>query len=37
MLTSENPDVIVAFEGGAGTADMIRQGRKAGVDVYEVE
>ena len=37
MLTSENPDVIIAFKGGVGTADMIRQGRKAGVDVYEVK
>ena len=37
MLTSESPHVIVAFPGGNGTADMIRQGKKAGVPVYEVK
>lgn len=37
MLTSENPNVIIAFKGGNGTADMIRQAKKAGVDVYEVK
>lgn len=37
MLTSGNPDVIIAFEGGRGTADMIQQGKKAGVTVYEVK
>lgn len=37
MLTSEQPDVIIAFEGGDGTADMIRIGKKAGVPVYEVK
>lgn len=37
MLTEGNPHVIIAFEGGRGTADMIRQGKKAGVPVYEVK
>jgi hypothetical protein len=37
MLTNESPHVIIAFEGGNGTADMIRQGKKAGVPVYEVK
>ena len=37
MLTNETPHVIIAFEGGNGTADMIRQGKKAGVPVYEVK
>lgn len=37
MLTSEQPHVIIAFKGGNGTADMIRQAKKAGVDVYEVK
>jgi hypothetical protein len=37
MLTDGQPHVIVAFEGGNGTADMIRQGKKAGVPVYEVK
>ncbi|MDA7915275.1 DUF2493 domain-containing protein [bacterium] len=36
MLTDGQPHVIVAFPGGNGTADMIRQGKKAGVPVYEV-
>ena len=37
MLTDGQPHVIIAFEGGKGTADMIRQGKKAGVPVYEVK
>jgi hypothetical protein len=37
MLTESQPHVIIAFEGGKGTADMIRQGKKAGVPVYEVK
>jgi hypothetical protein len=37
MLTSESPHVIIAFKGGNGTADMIQQGKKAGVPVYEVK
>jgi hypothetical protein len=37
MLTESQPHVIIAFEGGNGTADMIRQGKKAGVPVYEVK
>jgi hypothetical protein len=37
MLTDGQPHVIIAFKGGHGTADMIRQGKKAGVPVYEVK
>lgn len=37
MFTSEQPDVIIAFKGGNGTADMIRIGKEAGVPVYEVK
>ena len=37
MLTNESPNVIIAFKGGNGTADMIQQGKKAGVPVYEVK
>ena len=37
MLTDGQPHVIIAFKGGKGTADMIRQGKKAGVPVYEVK
>ena len=35
MLRMERPDLVVAFPGGAGTADMVRQARAAGVEVYE--
>lgn len=35
MLCS-GADMVVAFPGGRGTADMVRQARKAGVPVYEV-
>jgi len=31
------PDIVVAFPGGDGTADMVRQARAAGVEVKEVE
>lgn len=30
------PDVVVAFPGGKGTADMVSRARKAGVKVLEV-
>lgn len=30
------PDLVVAFPGGRGTADMVRQARKAGVEVLEI-
>lgn len=31
------PDLVVAFPGGRGTANMVRQAREAGVKVIEVE
>ncbi len=34
MLLLE-PDLVVAFPGGDGTADMIKQTRSKGIDVYE--
>jgi len=37
MLDEGKPDVVVAFPGGIGTADMIRRAKKAGVEVLEVE
>lgn len=37
MFTSEQPDVIIAFKGGDGTAHMARIGKEAGVPVYEVK
>lgn len=30
------PDLVVAFPGGRGTADMVRQAKAAGVEVREV-
>lgn len=36
MLTEGKPDLVVAFPGGRGTADMVRRARKAGVKVLEV-
>ena len=36
MLELGQPDLVAAFSGGAGTADMVRRARKAGVEVVEV-
>src|SRR5580698_3375593 len=36
MLDSENPDLVVAFRGGDGTADMVRRAKAANVKVIEV-
>lgn len=33
MLDEGKPDLVVAFEGGIGTANMVRQAREAGVEV----
>lgn len=37
MLDEAKPDLVVAFPGGAGTADMVRRARQAGVEVVEVK
>lgn len=37
MLYGCNPQLVVAFPGGRGTADMVRIARAAGVEVLEVE
>lgn len=37
MLDAENPDGVVAFPGGSGTADMVRRAIKAGVKVWKPE
>lgn len=37
MLDEGRPDVVVAFPGDKGTANMIKQAKKAGVPVIEVE
>lgn len=36
MLDDGKPDLVVAFPGGRGTADMVRRAKKAGVPVQEV-
>jgi hypothetical protein len=37
MIDEGKPDLVVAFPGGRGTADMMRRSRAAGVEVIEVE
>tara|TARA_R110000851_G_C13102466_1_gene568860 strand:+ start:1730 stop:2077 length:348 start_codon:yes stop_codon:yes gene_type:complete len=36
MLEDGQPDLVIAFPGGVGTRNMIRQARKAGVEVVEI-
>lgn len=36
MLDAGKPDIVLAFPGGTGTADMVRKAKKAGVEVIEV-
>lgn len=36
MLKFGKPDLVLAFPGGAGTADMVKKARTAGVEVREV-
>lgn len=31
------PDLVVAFDGDSGTADMVRQARAAGIEVIEIK
>lgn len=35
MLEEGKPDIVVAFDGGKGTANMITQARNAGVKVFD--
>lgn len=37
MLDEGKPDLVIAFPGGAGTADMVRRAKVAGTRVIEVE
>lgn len=37
MLEEGKPDLVVAFPGGRGTANMIEQARAAGVKVLEIK
>jgi YspA, cpYpsA-related SLOG family len=36
MLEAGKPELVVAFPGGVGTADMVARARKAGVTVLEI-
>lgn len=36
MLDEGKPDLVVAFPGGRGTADMVRRARAAGIAVQEI-
>lgn len=36
MIDEGKPDLVVAFPGGRGTADMVRRARAAGIEVQEV-
>ena len=37
MLDEGKPDLVVAFGGGSGTADMIRRSNEAGLTVLEID
>lgn len=37
MLQEGKPDLVIAFPGGKGTADMVRRAKRAGVEVIIVE
>jgi hypothetical protein len=37
MLDDAKPDLILAFPGGKGTADMIKRAERAGIKVIKVE
>jgi predicted Rossmann-fold nucleotide-binding protein len=36
MIDEGRPDLVIAFPGGRGTADMVRKARRAGVEVVEI-
>ena len=36
MLDEGKPDLVVAFPGGKGTADMVRRARSRGIEVMEI-
>lgn len=37
MLTEGKPDIVIAFPGGRGTADMVARAKAAGVMVLDLE
>ena len=36
MLDEGKPDLVIAFPGGRGTADMISRAKRAGIEVMEI-
>lgn len=36
MLDEGKPDLVIAFPGGTGTADMVRRAKAAGIEVREI-
>lgn len=36
MLENSKPDIVIAFPGGRGTADMVQRAKAGGYKVYEV-
>ncbi len=36
MIDEGKPDLVIAFPGGKGTADMVRRAKKAGIPVEEI-
>lgn len=36
-MVDSKPDLVVAFPGGAGTADAVRRAKEAGIEVLEIE
>lgn len=36
MLDTEKPDIVIAFPGGSGTADCVRQAKQRNIPVREV-
>ena len=37
MITEGKPDLVIAFPGGKGTANMIKQAKEHGIEVREIE
>jgi hypothetical protein len=36
-MLKEKPDLVIAFPGGKGTADMVKKAKQAGIEVVVVE
>jgi len=36
LMLQEKPDLVIAFPGGKGTANMVRQAKEEGIEVREI-